>query len=41
MNINAVPDSEGIDIQKFQYFFETSFLLDGLILMKRELITLM
>jgi len=24
MNINAVPDSEGIDIQKFQYFFETS-----------------
>ena len=24
MNINAVPDSAGIDIEKFQYFFESS-----------------
>lgn len=24
MNINAIPDSAGIDIQKFQYFFESS-----------------
>ena len=40
MNINAVPDSEGIDIQKFQYFFETSP-FGWFNLMKRELITLM
>ena len=24
MNINAIPDSAGIDIEKFQYFFESS-----------------
>ena len=24
MNINAIPDSAGIDIKKFQYFFESS-----------------
>lgn len=24
MNINSIPDSVGIDVQKFQYFFETS-----------------
>lgn len=24
MNINAIPDSAGIDMKKFQYFFETS-----------------
>lgn len=24
MNINAIPDSAGIDIQKFQYFFEST-----------------